>query len=168
MGYSKLWADIADSSIWRESHTTRIVWVTLLAICNANGLVRASRLGLSDRCRVTPEELDRALLVLTSPDPDSRTPDNEGRRVEYEVGAGWRILNYSQFRERVSDDPIAEANRIRQRKHRAKGDALRHVTSHDPASASPSASASKGKALDKAQGGDKDDLYDERNAEYPD
>jgi hypothetical protein len=47
---------------------------------------------------ITKEEADDAILAFTSPDPKSRTPDNEGRRIE-RVSGGFKILNYFQYRD---------------------------------------------------------------------
>ncbi|MFA6958542.1 MAG: hypothetical protein WC538_21955 [Thermoanaerobaculia bacterium] len=64
----------------------------------------ASIPGLSDAARVTLEQAEDALTVLQSPDPYSRTPDYEGRRIET-IDGGWRLLNWQKFREkRVEGD----------------------------------------------------------------
>ena len=38
--YVKLWSDLLDSSLWvQESPETRIVWITLLAMADADGMM---------------------------------------------------------------------------------------------------------------------------------
>ena len=45
-GYTKLFGSIVDSTIWRESKETKIVWITMLAKANKEGIVEASLPGL--------------------------------------------------------------------------------------------------------------------------
>ena len=47
-GYSKLFSEICDSTIWREPDHVRIVWITMLAKANKHGEVMASIPGLAD------------------------------------------------------------------------------------------------------------------------
>lgn len=96
-GFSKLWSYLVTSSIWSEDDKTRILWVTLLAITDAEGVVNASVPGLARMSNITPDECRASLEKLMAPDPDSRTKDFEGRRVE-PVDGGWRILNYTKYR----------------------------------------------------------------------
>lgn len=96
-GFTKLAAKIVNSSIWGESHATRIVWVTMLAMADAGGVVLASAGGLANAARVTESEAKLALMCFLSPDKDSSDPDHEGRRIEVIVG-GWRLLNYRKYR----------------------------------------------------------------------
>lgn len=141
-GYTKLFADIITSSIWNEDDQTRVIWITLLALSNADGFVSGVPTSLAVLSRVPLEKCKIALNRLTSPDPESRTKEHDGRRI-MEVEGGWLILNYPKYRERISDDPHAVAARERQRKHREKVKSVTEsVTSRHPASASVSVSSS--------------------------
>ena len=141
-GYTKLFADIVDSSIWEEDLETRVVWVTLLALCNADGFVRGSVGWLAGKSRVPVNACQRALTKFTEPDLRSRTPDNEGRRIEV-VDYGWVVLNYHLFRNRtgLSDDPRRAYQREWMRKKREKLKS-QHCQHGQPASTPASASAS--------------------------
>lgn len=120
-GYTKLFSDIVDSSIWDEDAETKVVWVTLLALSNADGFVRGSVPWLANKARVDVNKCQHALQKLTSPDKLSRTPDNDGRRVEA-VDRGWIILNYLMFRDRtgLSTDPRRAYQRDWMRKKRSE------------------------------------------------
>lgn len=100
MGFTKLYNEIVLSSIWREDDKTRIVWITLLAIADENGVAKCSIPGLADAAKVSLEDCELAIRKLTSPDPHSRCEDFEGRRIEWspEYG-GFIILNYLRYRE---------------------------------------------------------------------
>jgi hypothetical protein len=98
MGFTKLDNGIILSSIWSEPLATRVVWITMLAMSDRNGFVSCSYPGLQRSANVTPDEFDIAIKALESPDPHSRTPDNEGRRIK-RVDGGFFILNYTHYRE---------------------------------------------------------------------
>jgi hypothetical protein len=143
-GYVKLFSEIIDSSIWSEPHSTRVVWITLLALSDCDGYVRGSIGWLAGKAKVTNAECRAAIAKFLSPDPHSRTPDHDGRRIEA-LEDGWLVLNYLAFRDRLSSDPKAIATRERVRKHRERYMALRNaesVTPAVPASASVSVHAS--------------------------
>lgn len=97
MAFTKLFSEIVTSSIWAEDDKTRIVWVTMLATCDAQGVVRASVSGLAHVARVDRAGCEQAIEVLISPDPDSRSEEFEGRRIR-KCDGGWEILNYSKYR----------------------------------------------------------------------
>jgi|SRR5579863_2681439 len=96
--FSLLWQSILRSSLWvQESKETRLVWITMLALRDAEGIVRASIIGLADAAKVTLEECRAALKVLLSPDPMDKSKVDEGRRIR-EVPGGWQIVNHDRYR----------------------------------------------------------------------
>lgn len=104
-GFVKLFGSILDSTVWREDHATRLLWVTMLAMADAEGVVEASIPGLADRARITLAECEHGLERLSSPDRYSRTVDHDGRRIQ-EIDGGWLLLNHHRYRERRT--PVAE------------------------------------------------------------
>lgn len=116
-GFTKLFTSITSSSIWNEDDKTRIVWITMLAIAEADGVVRASIGGLAHVARVTREDCEKALQILQSPDPDSRSPEHEGRRIQ-KVDGGFFLLNYGKYREARSEDERKAYMREYMRKYR--------------------------------------------------
>lgn len=138
MAYTKLWHRIVTSSIWDADDKTRLVWITMLALANRDGFVESSFKALAMLARVDHKACRHALQVLSSPDPDSRTKTDDGRRIEERDG-GWQIINYDLYRNATSDDPHVIKNRERQRRFREK-QALRNVSKRDAASASSSVS----------------------------
>jgi len=118
MSYTKLFGSIVNSSIWFEPNPTRIVWITMLAMANRDGVVEASTPGLAARAIVTLGECEAALEALSAPDKYSKNPANEGRRIE-RVKEGWRLLNYDDYRNRMSDEDTKEKARIRKQRQRA-------------------------------------------------
>lgn len=118
-GFVKLYGTILDSSVWGEPAPTVKVWITLLAMADQFGVVRASLPGLARRAVVSREECEAAVQTFLSPDPDSqdkkRSPESDGRRIE-EVPEGWRVLNHSYYRDLRTDKQVADAER--QKRHR--------------------------------------------------
>lgn len=117
--YSKLMQNILTSSIWSEDHSTRLVWITLLALKDDKGEVAAAIPGLANQARVTLEECETAIRKLESPDKYSRTQDFEGRRIE-PIDGGWRILNHFKYRETEKKSYSREYMREYMRERRAK------------------------------------------------
>jgi hypothetical protein len=135
-GFTKLFGSLIHSTIWREPDHVRLVWITMLAIVNRNGVVEASLPGLADAARVTVEQCEEALTKLSSPDKYSRSKVHEGRRI-LEIDGGWQLLNYESYRKRMSAEDQKEKTAERVRRARVKdrefesdvtGEALQTVT----------------------------------------
>lgn len=158
--FSKLDSGITLSSVWAEPYHVRIVWITFLALKNKDGYVRASFSGIQRAANVTVDECIEAIRVLESPDPDSRTPDYEGRRIE-KIEGGWIVLNHEKYRVRSDIQKEQTKERVRRfrEKQKLNSDSVTHrnVTQELP-SVSVSESESekkkedcKGKEKDKPQ-----------------
>lgn len=118
--YNKLFTKILDSSIWLESDSTRLVWLTLLSAMDEDGFAQfASIANLAHRARVAPEACAEAVKCLEDPDANSGDPDHEGRRIE-RVNGGWIILNAGKYRLMVTRVIAREQTRERVRRFRAK------------------------------------------------
>lgn len=119
MAYTKLFSSIVTSTIWSEDDKTRIVWITMLAIADKNGEVQASIPGLARVAGVSVDDAQAAITKFLSPDPYSRTPDDQGRRIE-PIPGGWALLNHAKYRAMASKDESRASNAERQRRFREK------------------------------------------------
>jgi len=117
--FTKLFQSITASTIWCESDGTRIVWITMLAMADRNGEVAGSIPGLAGIARVSVEDCRKAIKTFLAPDPDSRTKEFEGRRIE-EIPGGWRLLNYELYRKMQDAESAKEAKRKWWRENRSK------------------------------------------------
>jgi len=153
MPFTKLDTNIIDSSIWSEPLATRVVWIAFLAKADQNGFVATSYSGMQRSANVPPKEFADAVKCLESPDPDSRTPDHDGRRLE-KVDGGWVVLNYRKYRDfSYSGNPEAVRKRVyRAQKQQKSGTSSGHVPICPGHSASASVSVSASVAS-KQQGG---------------
>lgn len=122
--YTKLFASILDSSIWREPDHVRLVWITLLAAKDRHGNVHMSMPGLADRARVTLENCKDAITRLSSPDTESQNPKADGRRIIIKRDPGGpnviHVINSDHFRQAESDDSRKERHRRASAKYRAR------------------------------------------------
>jgi hypothetical protein len=116
MPFAKLDSEITKSSIWSEPYHVRIVFVSFVSAKDENGFVGGARTGLARMCNVTLEEFDEAIDRLQSPDEESKTPDNEGRRI-MKVPGGYIILNHELYR--LPEDEKREKTRERVKRYRA-------------------------------------------------
>ena len=112
-GYTKLFNSILMSTIWREDDKTRIVWITLLAMADKNGIAETSIPSLADAARVSFDDCLASLDKLKSPDKYSRTKEHDGRRIQ-ECDGGFLLLNHGKYRAKMSADERREYNRIKQ------------------------------------------------------
>lgn len=117
--FTKLQRSIVTSSIWLQDMETRLVWITLLALCDRDGIVRASPNGLAHQARVSTEACHKALELLQAPDADSRSHEHEGRRIE-RVDGGFLLLNYTRILQEGAREERREYNRGKQAEGRAK------------------------------------------------
>ena len=118
--YAKLFRSIAASTIVSEPLATRWLWITLLSQADRAGKVYGSIPGLARLANITVTETEAALAALLGPDPYSRTPDNEGRRLEA-IDGGWRLLNYAKYDAMRSEAERKEYKRQWDRDHRPSG-----------------------------------------------
>ena len=111
-------AEILSSSIWSEASHVRLVWITLLVLCDLDGYVGASVPGIAKAAGVPLAEAESALERLQGPDPYSRTRKDEGRRLR-KAERGWQILNFTDHVDRLSKERRKTRERVR--KWRAHG-----------------------------------------------
>jgi len=119
MSYIKLFSSLVTSTIWMEDDKTRIVWITMLAVADKNGEIQASIPGLARIAGVPVPDVEVAIQKFLAPDEHSRTPDDEGRRIE-KIDGGWSLLNHAKYRLMASKDESKTSNAERQRRHRER------------------------------------------------
>lgn len=142
-GFVKIDCGILDSSIWIERDQRSLFFTALVMARPVTteeplpalhldrnepngfvvppgryGFIRASGSGIVRRDAIPDFEAGmRALRALCDPDPESRTPDFDGRRLA-RVDGGFIVLNYMLYR----DMDYTAADRMRRMRARRKGD----------------------------------------------
>jgi hypothetical protein len=100
----------------------------MLALADKNGEVQASIPGLARIAGVPVADAEEAVAKFLAPDPYSRTPDDEGRRIE-KIDGGWALINHAKYREMASREQSKDAATKRQNRKRERSrDASRPVT----------------------------------------
>ena len=117
MSFVKIHDLILRSSIIEADIHIRWVWIGLLTLCDAEGKIRGTRSALARCLNVSKPQFDEAVELLTSPDPDSTSEVEEGRRLA-ECGPNrWQIINYAYYRELRSHEDRKEYKRDYQREY---------------------------------------------------
>jgi hypothetical protein len=117
--YAKLFSRIAQSSLMEQNVETRYVFMMLLAIADNTGDVIGTDVAIARTLNIPKESFDKAIAALMSPDPDSNSEEEEGRRVvASDAGRGYRIVNYVKYREIKTTEEKREYMREYMRKRR--------------------------------------------------
>jgi hypothetical protein len=114
-GFVKVYEAIIRSSVWAESPETKLAWLTLLIIADANGRVEGTIPGIAQVIGISVEEFESALAIFLAPDRYSRTRDHDGRRLR-EIDGGWEIINHRLYRDKRSDKQVRQANWVAERR----------------------------------------------------
>lgn len=120
--YAKVFSQIFDSSI-ADDYELRHFFMDLLVLADSDGVVDMTPTAIAGRTRMPIEKVTEFLKRLEGPDPESRTPDDEGRRIvrlDDHRTWGWLILNYDTFRKIATEEQRKEGGRRRQQRRRAK------------------------------------------------
>lgn len=98
--YGKVFASLFNGSM-RGQSDLQLVFINMLATCDEDGAVDKVPQAIADETGLPLPRVETAIALLEGPDPMSRTPDNEGRRIRRvlpERSWGWLILNYATYR----------------------------------------------------------------------
>ena len=150
--YAKIFESLFDGSL-RGNPDAILVWVNILTHTR-HGIADIHFKKISDETGLIIDDVKAACLFLESPDLDSRSPDEEGRRLirlDDHRDWGWRVVNARKYRLMGGqDDRTKELTRDRVAKFRGKKEGvvtLCNVTETlHTASASASASVPEGDA----------------------
>jgi hypothetical protein len=128
--FAKVFAQILESSL-AEDFRVRLVFEDFLKLCDLNGVVDMTPEAISRRTNVPLEIVLAGIEALERPDPRSRTPDAEGRRLvrlDDHREWGWMIVNHAHYRSIASEEQRREKTASRVRVFREKNALKRDVT----------------------------------------
>lgn len=162
MSYAKLFASIITSTVWLEPPDVFKVWIFFLSQKDQDGIVEGSIPGLAAVIGVPRATVETAIAKFMAPDPDSRTPEYEGRRLEA-IDGGWRVLNHEKYRLKDAIEERREKERARTKRRRDAGKLKRPRKKRT----SPDTSG-KDRARPDASGSVRDVPPSEAEAEHPD
>ena len=105
--FAMLDSEIIRSSIWAENDCTRLVWITMLAMKDQDGFVRGCVGTIAAAARQKDLDTADSLKLLESPDPDSASTEQEGRRI-LKIPGGWMIVNHAKYKDRDREEKRRE------------------------------------------------------------
>ena len=100
------------STLPKHSSDTRICFLAMIQMADKHGWVKETPGTLAEFAALPIEAVTAALETLGQPDPQSRTPDADGRRVvPGPDGEGWVVVNYESYRKELAALKQGEAKR---------------------------------------------------------
>lgn len=120
--YGKVFASMYDGTLY--GHWQAIVaFQQMIVLCDADGVVDMTPQAMAARTSIPLEIIQAGIEILEQPDPYTRTPGDDGRRIlrlDAHRPWGWKIVNYLHYRYLVDAETVRAQNRERQRRHRDK------------------------------------------------
>src|SRR3990172_2347070 len=111
--YTKLYRGIVDGSLYGRREALTVFFV-MLALADQEGIVDVLPRKIADILGETEDFVTIGLAELSAPDPISRTPTAEGRRIlplnEHRTW-GWKITNYEAYRKIRDEEQRREYQR---------------------------------------------------------
>ena len=142
--YAKLFTSIYQGTLRGNSHGL-LVFTNLLAHCDKSGMCDMHPRAIAEEVGLTVEQVRAALDELEAADAESRSPEEDGRRIkrmDEHRAWGWFVVNYAKYRAIRDEDDRREQNRLSQERWRERNRAKSAGVSHDKP---PSGTVSHGK-----------------------
>lgn len=120
--YGKIFDSIYDGTLV-ESWEALITFQQMLVLCGPDGIVEMTPNAIAKRTGIPLKHIKAGIAVLESPDPESRTPGEDGKRIarlEDHRSWGWYIVNHEKYRSFKDADTVRAQNRKRKQKQRDK------------------------------------------------
>lgn len=118
--YGKVFDSIYDGTLY--GHWEAIVTMQqFIVLATADGIVDMTPSSMAARTSIPVEILNKGILVLSAPDPHTRTPGEDGRRIvllDEHRPWGWRLVNHWKYRALRDMAQKREADRDRIKKKR--------------------------------------------------
>ena len=120
MMYAKIFAQMFTGSMYGAGPQRFVVWVYAVVKMSHNYTVELNPAILAHTIGMTFEEAEVAIEWLCSPDPKSRTPDYEGRRLIHDGGFMYSVVNGPKYKAIRSEDDRREYFRMKKREERER------------------------------------------------
>lgn len=120
--YAKVFTSIWDGSLYGKLEGSAVM-MACVTLCNAQGILDMTPEAISGRTGWPVDFVREGIRQLEQPDPRSRTPDQDGRRLlrlDSHRDWGWLIVNYQKYRGMKDLDTVREQTKARVQKLRDK------------------------------------------------
>ena len=122
--YGKIFLSMYDGTLGTSGLWEALVtFQQLIVLAEKDGCVDMTPEAIARRTTIPFEIIAKGLEALEQPDPHSRTPDEEGRRIVRLSDSrpwGWKIVNYSHYRTIRTADDRREYHRQYAKERRSK------------------------------------------------
>lgn len=120
MSWCPLFPEITNSSVWQLPPFMLKAWLAILTHKDHETHEwRGNKHTLARICHFSIEEAEQALQTLSSPDPGSLTPDENGARIVSTDGEHWHVVTGAKYQERIKREIERQLARERMAKWRA-------------------------------------------------
>ena len=113
--YAKIFSQIYDGTLCTTGPWEALVtFQQLLILADQEGSVDMTIPAIARRTTIPREILERGIEALLQPDPESRTPTEDGRRIVPLADGrswGWRVVNYAMYRQIKREEDRREYHR---------------------------------------------------------
>lgn len=158
-GYTPVFDSVFQGSLCGK-YPDLPVWLVLLALQQRGGVIDAHPSYIATVSGIPQADIESAIARFCEPDPSSRTPEHDGRRLEPLEGRGfgWRVLNYEKYRNKARKQDYdaartasgADAERKREaRQDTPKSEASRQVPTSPDKSRSVPPSEAEAEAIER-------------------
>lgn len=117
-----------------------VTFQQMIVLCDAEGVVDMTPQAMAARTSIPLEIIQKGLEILEQPDPYTRTPGEDGKRItllDAHRPWGWRIVNHKAYRDIVAIEDKRKADRERIAAKRAESDKSQPVAeSREPSQVS--------------------------------
>lgn len=113
--YGKVFASMYDGTL-RVNWKAMVTMQQLIILATPDGVVDMTADAIASRTAIPVEIISEGIAFLEAPDPSTRTPGDEGRRIvrlDDHRSWGWRLVNHAKYRALRNMEEKREADRKR-------------------------------------------------------
>lgn len=122
--YGKVFSSMYDGTLATKGPWQALVtFQQMIVLADRDGVVDMTASAISRRTSIPLEIIETGISELMQPDPESRTPAEDGRRIVLLEGHrtwGWQIVNHAKYAALRSLEERREYMRVAQAEHRAR------------------------------------------------
>lgn len=113
--YGKIFDTMYDGTLYGQWQAI-VTLQQMLVLCTKDGVIDMTPQAIAARTSIPFEIIEKGLEILSQPDPYSRTPGEEGRRIcliDEHRPWGWYIVNHAKYQKMQNRADKQEADRVR-------------------------------------------------------
>lgn len=120
--YGKIFETVFTGTLFGSGPTVFAVWAYVIATTKPPGVVELNPKLLAACLGTDVQDVRAAIDVLCATDPDSRNPDEQGRRLVHLEGMQYRVISWQKYRDMRDENHRRDYMRDLMRKKRAGAD----------------------------------------------